>query len=193
MRVYNPIDVGAMASDLAYVEAVDPKTGQMNGAFKALKRYGQRSVGKILFGHTKEDGYKIIGWNKKYFLLHRLVVAFRLGHDLPLGYQVNHLDRNRSNNLSSNLELVSGDAEHTAVDRFGRRRGSVKKKCPNIFFNKRLSKWSVMFRHDGKLNYYGIFANHEDAVECRNRVALTLGAPLFEKNDSGEYEEIRLT
>ena len=73
------------------------------------------SNGTLTFGHTNDDGYRIIGLKtvKGHFschLVHRLVMRVFQGHD---GRMVNHKDSNRRNNKLENLEYVT--AKENAV------------------------------------------------------------------------------
>lgn len=67
--------------------------------------------GKVLSQKTKKNGYKEVGLYiepqkgvMKY--VHRLMYETFVG-EIPLGYEINHIDGNKSNNLLSNLELVT--------------------------------------------------------------------------------------
>lgn len=54
------------------------------------------------------NGYKVIYWFKRNYLVHRLVAAAYLGLDIyDLKIQVNHKDFDKLNNHISNLELVT--------------------------------------------------------------------------------------
>ena len=56
-------------------------------------------------GCLEHRGYWLIGLNRKVFLAHRLVVAIRDG--VFPDKEIDHIDRNKSNNKPSNLRLVT--------------------------------------------------------------------------------------
>lgn len=72
----------------------------------------QREVGgKVLSQKTKKNGYKEVNLYiepqaGKMQYVHRLVATTWIG-EIPEGYEVNHLDGDKSNNAQSNLEITS--------------------------------------------------------------------------------------
>ncbi len=62
---------------------------------------------------------------RRYHLVHRLVAAAFIG-PCPDGYEVNHKDTNRANNVATNLEYLTkkGNAQHSIL--MGRRNGFVR-------------------------------------------------------------------
>lgn len=83
------------------------------GKVKSLDRLnprGSRLLGKVLRHKHRKDGYLEVGLCKngkvKYYQIHRLVaLAFVRG--FKKGLVVNHIDENKENNNSTNLEWVS--------------------------------------------------------------------------------------
>jgi hypothetical protein len=71
-------------------------------------------VGRILDGH----GYTQVKVGRKYVLEHRLLMAQALGvKDLPRGWDVHHIDRDKTNNTLENLALVTREG-HRRLHRF---------------------------------------------------------------------------
>ena len=64
------------------------------------------SVSKWTYGHPRSHGYLMVSVNKKFYLVHRLVVETFIGI-IPKGMEVDHLDRNVANNDLSNLRVCS--------------------------------------------------------------------------------------
>ena len=62
--------------------------------------------GNIIKGYINKKGYCVFDINKSKYFAHRLAYAFVYG-DLSELYEIDHIDRNRSNNKISNLRLVT--------------------------------------------------------------------------------------
>ena len=61
---------------------------------------------------TTENGYQRVGLtdnegNRKMYLLHRVVWEAVTGSTIPPGYEINHLSEVKTENMITNLELVS--------------------------------------------------------------------------------------
>ena len=61
---------------------------------------------------TKKNGYQQVhlsdnNGNKRWYLLHRVVWESVTGSPIPKGYEINHISENKTENMISNLELVS--------------------------------------------------------------------------------------
>jgi hypothetical protein len=94
------------------------------GRVKSLGRYINKTQWlpeKIKATGDNGNGYKIVNLYKnnkgKMFYVHRLVAKAFLG-DIPLGYEVNHIDFDKSNNKLCNLEIVSrlDNVKHNVVN-----------------------------------------------------------------------------
>ena len=57
-------------------------------------------------GSLHPDGYWLITIRERRFMAHRVIMHLVKGFDLESMLQVDHIDRNRSNNLISNLRLL---------------------------------------------------------------------------------------
>jgi hypothetical protein len=63
-------------------------------------------------GSLTRRGYVVIGAGGGINLEHRIVAERALGHALPAGAVVHHIDGNPSNNLPSNLVICPNQAYH---------------------------------------------------------------------------------
>lgn len=122
---------------------------------------------KIMKTYRINSGYLcidlVINKLKSKYLVHRLVASHfcKNGDNLP---EVNHIDENKDNNASSNLEWCtsSHNKRHSmasgAYDTLYTARNSLgKKHLPNrpsnyfnVGFDKRRQKWVATIRHQGK-------------------------------------------
>ena len=87
---------------------------------------------------------------KKPYLVHRLVAKVFL-QDYSEDLEVDHIDRNRSNNNISNLQMLPH------ADNMKRKMG---KGCCWI---KERAKWMAYIKKDKKFKYLGLFDKEEDA------------------------------
>lgn len=98
-----------------------------------LKTDGRKISERILKPQILKSGYILVGLGKngtiKMYLLHRLVATAFLGEG-PKGYEVNHINENKSDNRVENLEWV----DHLTNIRHGtgiqRKRESIKTRKP---------------------------------------------------------------
>lgn len=120
-------------------------------------------------GTTNAYGYRVVVLDRKFFMVHRLAFMFMLGR-MPLhGLDVDHIDRNRSNNSWANLREVSR-AKNL------RNMTAPEHKPPNV--NRRGNRWQVTFSVENKTKYFGMYPTIEEAVEVAERVREKLVANL---------------
>lgn len=58
------------------------------------------------YGHTNSEGYMVIGIDGRTYKVHRLVYETWCGPILD-GYTIDHIDRDRTNNVVFNLQLAN--------------------------------------------------------------------------------------
>lgn len=58
------------------------------------------------YGHMNSEGYMVIGIDGRTYKVHRLVYETWVGPIID-GYTIDHIDRNRTNNVVSNLRLAT--------------------------------------------------------------------------------------
>lgn len=116
-------------------------------------------------GTTNAYGYRVVGIDGKLYMVHRLAFMFMLGR-MPLpGLDVDHIDRNRSNNSWSNLREVSRAKNLRNME-------TPSHKPPNV--NRRGNRWQVTFSVENKTKYFGMYSTVEEATEVAERVRAEL-------------------
>lgn len=142
----------------------DPNTGDFRWK---INRGNQVSAGQL--AGTKSNGYVAISIDAKLYRAHRLAFMFMLGR-MPLpDLDVDHIDRDRSNNAWANLREVSR-AKNL------RNMTAPEHKPPNV--NRRGNRWQVTFSVENKTKYFGMYPTIEEAVEVAERVREKLIANL---------------
>jgi len=103
-------------------------------------------------GSLNAVGYYEITLNYNRFLNHRIIAMVYLGLDITdAKRQVDHIDRNRSNNNVSNLQLVSN-----SQNQFNRG-------AKGYYWHKSNKKWHVRIWVNGKRVYQKYWDTEEDA------------------------------
>jgi hypothetical protein len=112
-------------------------------------------------GFLRKDGYRVINVSKPkkcQMLEHRAVWLMTHGY-LPT--ELDHIDRNKSNNALSNLhEVTRAENNRNKVSNKG-----IKKSC---------KKWTAEMRCQGKYYYLGRFDTQEEAMLARKKAENTL-------------------
>lgn len=125
------------------------------------KRKGVRAGRKI--GALSKSGYYQIGINKNVYYLHRLIFLYHNGY---LPKEVDHIDRNKSNNTIENLR--SADRKKNCYNTASRKNSTSK----YIGVSAKGLGWQSQIRINGKCKYLGIFKTENEAAEKYNEYAL---------------------
>jgi hypothetical protein len=103
-------------------------------------------------GSIDNKGYIIIFINYKLFKKHRVIALAYLGLDITNSQlQIDHIDRNPSNNNVSNLRIVSNQ------------QNAFNQKAKGCHFNKVVKKWHSKIKLNGTTIGLGYFENEEEA------------------------------
>lgn len=106
-------------------------------------------------------GYFMISLNKRLYLAHRLAFLYMEGY-FPEN-DVDHIDRDKSNNKWSNLREVSTQCNMQNCNLSKANKSGV---C-GVYWSRWDNKWIATIRVAGKAIYLGRFVNFEDAVMAR--------------------------
>lgn len=117
-----------------------------------------RVSGKILAGSFDKDGYKIVCVGKgKSMKVHRLVgLCFLPRIDLPK-LEIDHINRDRSDNRASNLRWCDRATNNQNND------------SDHIWHRE---QWCVKFTKDRKVIYNKSFSTYTEALEARDNYKL---------------------
>ena len=134
------------------------------GNVKSLKRKGVLKD-RMLKSNINSTGYHNVNLARygrsKVLNIHQLVAVAFLDHT-PNGHKVivDHIDNDRSNNILSNLQLIT-QRENTSKDR---KNGTSKH--VGVHWHKAAKKWSAVIRVNGKQECLGRFACELEAAEA---------------------------
>lgn len=130
----------------------DPETGTFT--LKVAK--GRKSAGSLL-GSKTVHGYVVIGVNGHKIYAHRLAWLYVYGF---FPKEIDHINRDRSDNRLSNLRSVSRSENNMNATR--------KTTTGHIGVWRNGKKYSVVRRVSGKRLYLGSYASFDDAVRAYN-------------------------
>lgn len=117
-----------------------------------LAKKGQKS------GFVDSNGYTYIGFRGAMIKAHRIIWEMHYG-EIPTGFEIDHIDGNRNNNLLSNLRMVTRaeNLKNKALNK------NNKSGVSGVRFNKRLSSWIVKCSGE----HIGCYKSFVSACESR--------------------------
>jgi HNH endonuclease/NUMOD4 motif len=145
------------------------------GNFKSLKRKKVYSDGrifnypeKIVKSHINKErhNYHYVFANGKSYRVHVLVAKYFLGNKPSAEYQVNHKDRNKSNNHVDNLEWVTPkeNMKHARLNGFDSSK-SARKLSESLIKNVYIEAWSGLYKQSDIAKKYNIEQSHVSAIK----------------------------
>lgn len=102
---------------------------------------------------------------RKVFYVHRLVYQAFAG-DIPEGYQIDHIDRDRNNNSFENLRLAT--VHQNRMNSPLRKNVTSKYLGVALFRN---GKWRTSIQVKGKIRHIGYFVAEEEAAKAYDKAA----------------------
>lgn len=149
--------------EAACLLSYDPESGKIHWVVDRLSYGGKAKAGTV--AGQIHDGYVIIGLLGKQYRAHHLAWLMMTGEWPPLDLDVEHQDRNRSNNAWTNLRLAT---RYQNIANVGTR-STNKSGRTGVSWRKDTGKWHARIKADGKIILLGNFVEFEDA--CRARAA----------------------
>ena len=105
-------------------------------------------------GFLCKDGYLMVRYKKKSYMLHRLIWVFH-GKELPKS--LDHIDGNKQNNRIENLRVATfSQNSHNTKKRITNTSGHK-----NVTWNKQAKKWQVGLKIQGKFINIGCYKDLE--------------------------------
>lgn len=114
-----------------------------------------RSTQKLAGYRRSTDGYWSFMYDGKNYLAHRVIWELHNG-PIPEGYEVDHIDVDKTNNMLDNLRLVT------------HKQNALNTKAKGICYRPKLGKWTAQLMVDGKQMHLGTFATDWEAKMAYN-------------------------
>lgn len=137
--------------------AYSPESGAFVWSVKPNQTTGKGDIA----GGCDDDGYIVIGLNYKVYKAHRLAWLYCYGY-MP-EYDIDHIDRNPSNNRIKNLREVSQQCNRRNTGNPENNTSGVKGVC----FHKSRQKWRPKIASFGKEYHLGYYSDFTEAVAHR--------------------------
>jgi hypothetical protein len=137
------------------------------GWYAAVRKGGAR-----VYAQRKEGPDKVV-------LLHRVILARKLGRAIPRGMETDHHDGDGLNNRRHNLRL----ATHSQNQGNRKKRKEATSRYHGVYWQKEKGKWHAQIRQGGKKVYLGLFSAEEDAARAYNEAAINTFGPFASLND----------
>ena len=153
------------------------KVRQHAATERARKVWNAKYAGKVA-GSVGGEGYVELGLFKKMRKAHRILWEMAHG-PIPDGLQIDHKDRNPSNNSLSNLRLATG------MDNQRNRGIGIKNTsgAKGIHYHRQCGKWMARVPVGGQRLYLGLFASKEDAVKAHTEAVTKYHGEFAVTND----------
>jgi hypothetical protein len=139
------------------------------------------NIGDIA-GYIKDNGYRYIRIDGKNYRAHRLIYLYHYGY---LPNEIDHIDRNRSNNRIDNLRPATQSENK-------RNRGSYKNSSScykGVSWCKSLCKWQASIYVNGKAKHLGYFIYEKEAAHTYDKVAIEYYGEFVYLNFVGCYND----
>ena len=142
--------------------------------FNAL--YENGAAGNVSIRRQGSAKYVLIGlgYPQKRFYAHRLAFAW-MGIEVPQGMQVDHINRDGTDNRWSNLRLVTN--QENSFNAF--RRKGKNGHLPRGIEERENGRFSAKLRYNGEWHRLGTHDTQEQALEARKTKATELGIKNF--------------
>jgi len=118
-------------------------------------QYGKKGEWIERSDKPNKKGYIHLRIGGKHYLAHRLIMESFVG---PSEQEVDHIDRNKSNNNFENLRYCSHSENNLNKDCCDNAKGYC--------WHKRVKKWQAKISIDGKCKHLGYFDNEHDAHQA---------------------------
>lgn len=109
-------------------------------------------------GRINNAGHLGVGIDGKRYQVHRLVWCMHNG-PIPDGFEIDHVDEDKTNNRLGNLRLASRSQNMSNVSSHAHNTSGVK----GISFNRAAGKWEAYVHFNYKKYNLGLFENKENA------------------------------
>lgn len=157
----------------------DPVTGaliwlergrEMFSCDRLWRSWNTRYAGRIAFTARHVEGYRAGCVLQKHLLAHRVIWMIVHGK-IPDGYEIDHINGDRSDNRLANLRAVApGENQKNNCAPINNTSGVV-----GVSWFKREGKWRARIKVRSKEMHLGLFDNFDEAVRVRKQAEKIYG------------------
>jgi hypothetical protein len=153
-RPIKTVDMSQVIIDTEAQTAVIPLAGTK---FTALVSLSDLDKVKKYNWSLHKSGYVATRINTKYVMLHRYLFK------CPEGFELDHIDRNKRNNCSSNIRVV------TRSENMRNRNLRKDNECgvTGVYKSNIRERWIARIMHEGRNKYLGCFVSIDLAIQAR--------------------------
>lgn len=152
-------------NELRGLVSIDQTTGEMRWRARGIPAWDAKYAGSRAFATKDKSGYLRSTIRGRNYYAHRVVFALIHGR-WPEG-DVDHVDRNRSNNSPENLRECSRAQNCQNASSRGGSSGFL-----GVSWDRSRNKWVAGLRINGKRVVLGRFASESDAAKAYDAAAL---------------------
>ena len=131
-----------------------------SGVITSKYAKSNRRIGAIV-GVKNRYGYLAAKLNRKTYYVHRLIWTICNG-SIPEGFDIDHINGNRSDNRIENLRLVTRQGNNQNLQHA---KSNSKTKLLGVCFKKSSQKFVAQIRENGKYKHLGLFNTALEAHE----------------------------
>ena len=121
-------------------------------------------------GSKNSEGYLLMELYKKNYKIHRLIMTKYLNREIKQGYDINHINHNKSDNRICNLE----ETTHEQNCQYVKKNKSNTSGFKGVYYRKDSNKWRACIGIKSKTFNIGTFNTPEEAYEAWKKKAREL-------------------
>jgi len=170
-RTQNDPNEFIIENDICWVILYDKNCDEVARA-KFLAIYYEQIRDSELKWHLTNYGYVGTFWideigNRQQGFLHQAIIQLS-GKEIPDGYEIDHKDRNKLNNLDDNLRFCTyAQNNQNRGKQTNNKSGHI-----GVHWSKQAKKWVAQIRNKGNKEFLGYFDTAEDAARAYNIAAV---------------------
>lgn len=161
-----------IAKDLPSLERLD-KLFSYNSESGTLHR--KMCSGKLKEAGTLNQGYIRVGVDRSVFAAHRLCWKIYHRKDIPVGYEVDHINQDRSDNRISNLRLVTMAQNMRNKRKYRSNNSGIVGVAVRGDMREGTNRWRAQINVNGKSIKLGSFKTQDEAIAARRSAEVEFG------------------
>jgi len=144
------------------IEKINRRFSYVDGDLVRNISINSKAMKGMIAGTVNAHGYVYVSIESTSYAVHHVVWKIHYG-DIPDGYEIDHIDRNRQNNKIKNLRIVTSSENNHNI-------GLSKANASGhrgIRFESDRGKWLSRIKHNGRMLNLGRYFRLSDAISAR--------------------------